>query len=78
MVAAIMAGSAPGRLAETRMVGNSTVGMLDDRQEAVGHDAGEEQADREQRGADRAEDEGLGEVHRASPPAASNSGGAFA
>ena len=28
-VAAMMAGSAPGRLAETRMVGNSIVGMLD-------------------------------------------------
>ena len=28
MVAAITAGSAPGRLAETRMVGNSTDGML--------------------------------------------------
>jgi hypothetical protein len=27
-VAAITAGSAPGRPAETRMVGNSTVGML--------------------------------------------------
>ena len=64
-VAAMMVGSAPGRLAETRMVGNSTVGMLDDRQEAVGHDAGEKQAERQQRGADRAEDEGLGEVHGA-------------
>jgi hypothetical protein len=28
MVAAITAGSAPGRLAETRMVGNSIDGML--------------------------------------------------
>ena len=28
-VEAMMLGSAPGRLAETRMVGNSTVGMLD-------------------------------------------------
>ena len=27
-VAAMIAGSAPGRLADTRMVGNSTVGML--------------------------------------------------
>ena len=27
-VAAMIAGSAPGRLAETRMVGNSTFGML--------------------------------------------------
>ena len=51
----MMLGSAPGRLAETRMVGNSTVGMLGDRQEAIGHDADQEQAERQQRGADRAD-----------------------
>ena len=50
-------GNPDGRIFHRRHAG--------DRQEAVGHHAGEKQPDREQRGADRAKDEGFGEAHGA-------------
>ena len=57
-------GDADGREVHRRHAG--------DRQEAIRHDADEQQADGQQRGADRSADEGLGEVrqaHAATPPA---------
>ena len=68
-VAAMVSGSAPGRLALTLMVGNSTDGQAGHRQEAIGDQPQQEQADRQQRGADRPLDEGPREVHGATPPA---------
>ena len=57
-------GDADGREVHRRHAG--------DRQEAIRHDADEQQADGQQRGADRSADEGLGEVrqaHAVTPPA---------
>ena len=54
---AIVSGLAPGRPAETWMVGNSTCGSGATGQQLVARDAGQRQARGEQRGGDRPVDE---------------------
>src|SRR4051812_3079774 len=58
-VAAITDGSAPGRVAVTLIEGKSTLGT-GDRQKCVSHDADQKQPNGEERGANRASDERLG------------------
>ena len=67
IVAAIVSGSAPGRLACTRSVGKSTVGQARDRQIEVGGSADQEQPGRQQRRSDRPQDEGGREAHGSTP-----------
>ena len=75
-VAAITDGSAPGREADTRIDGKSTLGTDDDRQEDVGDDPDQEEPDRQQRGAHRPADEGLRDrCHYCIPSVAPATGG---
>ena len=62
-VAAMVSGSAPGRLADDVDGGELDRGQARHRQEAVGDDADQQQSERQQRGADRSLDEGPREVH---------------
>ena len=57
-LAAMVAGSAPGRLAVTWMVGKLDVGQRRHRQELIGHRADQEHADTKQDRRDRPLDEG--------------------
>ena len=68
---AIVSGLAPGRPAETLMVGNSTSGQRRHGQHLVGDAAGQRQPGREERGADRPLDEGCREAHRSAGGAGS-------
>ncbi len=60
---AIVSGEAPGRAAETWIVGKSTFGQVRDRQQPVRHHAEDEQARHHERRHDGPADEELGEVH---------------
>ena len=59
----MVAGSAPGWLALTTMVGRSTLGSGAIGRYEIGHKPGQGDADRQQRGGDRPADEGLGNRH---------------